>query len=120
MRCSGCLFIELTNMSLFMIQRSICVPSPCVWSIPGGKAETNDMYKEALREVNEEIGFIPNHQVADSFVYTGKNISYTTFVCFTYNIFTPILNYESSDFGWFGSTLPNPLHPGLVWLLNQI
>lgn len=88
------------------------------WSLWGGMVEDDESPKETLlRELSEEMGFIPDISRIypfDIFESTDKNFRFYTFVCVVDKEFIPILNSESSGYGWFTlGVWPKPLHSGL-------
>lgn len=123
---SGCLFT--TGEHILLLKRSPYVEEPGTWGLPGGAVpETasgglKDTLASALKETREELGVVPSHYVVDHYVYREPGFSYTTFICRasqeTNNFY---LNWENTDWGWFGDTELDSLnlHFGVVEVLTH-
>jgi mutator protein MutT len=87
------------------------------WGFWGGMIEKGETPYEALtRELNEEIGFVPNIAKLNPIdVYQSANgdFMYYSFVAVVNEEFTPKLNLESAGYAWVSiGVWPQPLHDG--------
>jgi len=103
------------------------VSEPGQWNVPGGGVDPSDSSPgmAAVRECNEEIGGLPDHvEPAGQAVFQDGNFIYTTYLM---NVsagdkrrWTPILNAEHSDCGWFHvDDLPQPQHFGMQTIIDE-
>lgn len=92
------------------------------WGIFGGKIEKTENLKEGLlREIEEEIGFIPSiikfYPLDQSFEISknkDKEFNYYTFLFLVENEFIPNLNHESLGYCWIDiGKWPKPIHPNV-------
>ncbi len=123
MLISGILILARSTGRVLLVKRSSKVRNPNVWSIPGGLVEYGESIVEgALRETLEEVGFDgPYLDLLYLFTHKKGEAEFTTYLGIVEDEFDPLLNWESSDAGWFDpsfATLPHPLHPGLrsLWI----
>jgi len=86
------------------------------WGFVGGRIEGDESpLQAAIRESGEEVGHFPECGLEPFSEYEN----FTTFECS--DSFAPTLNDEHTAFGWFDAdSLPNPLHPGVIALLDMI
>ena len=96
-------------------------PEPGTWASFGGKAESSDMKKEALREFREETGFKGDMELFPAYVYEDKHLKFHNFIGLV-NEFKPKLNFETDKAKW--ATLAelkqvSPKHFGLTALLKN-
>jgi len=108
--------------------RSQEVDSPGIWSIPGGRIETNeDAPYAALQEAVEELGKLPPVKIVDQHLYRSGDFQYLTLLAKMNERhareWKPRLNWENDDWGWFQiDALPTPIHPNVVdairWFLK--
>jgi len=95
------------------------------WAFPGGRVDEGEEPREAaLRECREEIGFEPDDEL-NMEPYVEKVLplgdTHVTFRAPAQQEFTPKLNGEHTEFGWFGlRELPKPLHPGVKEVLDKL
>ena len=87
------------------------------WGFWGGIIEKGETPFECIqRELDEEIGFIPELQKLnpiDVYQSKDKNFMYYSFVYVVDEEFIPILNDESSGYAWVRiGNWPKPLHEG--------
>jgi len=115
--CSGALFYTLdTNRFLFLHRTSSRHNN--VWGLVGGTNEDEETPWEGLqREIQEEIGKIPNIKKTiplETFVSNDEHFNFHTYLCVIDSEFIPVLNDEHDGFAWcsFGKW-PKPLHQGL-------
>jgi len=121
---SGCLFLALDTGRICLQQRSSNTSHPRTWAFWGGKAEKDERPIETLlRELEEEIGMIPEMQkVYPLHTFDSKRgeFEYHTFVVTVYEEFIPILNNESDGYCWVKiGNWPRPLHPGSKNILYE-
>ena len=87
------------------------------WSLFGGMIEQNEQPKDALlRELSEEIGFIPDIEKIYPFdVYQSRDkaFKYLSFVTIVKDEFIPELNDENCGYCWINlGVWPRPMHQG--------
>ena len=127
---SGVLFVT-PQRTMLLLQRSDRVLQPGTWGIPGGAVPEIDgtlamtPLDSALKEVEEEIGFVPHFEPIGNVVMRDpdSDFRYTTFVALVDEQFKPKLNWEHDDWGWF--TIDEAfhalsLHPGLESFLESV
>ena len=93
------------------------------WGFWGGIIERGETPYECIqRELDEEIGFVPELQKLNPLdVYQSKdrNFMYYSFVAVIEHEFMPNLNGESCGYAWVDiGTWPKPLHEGARVTLN--
>lgn len=104
-----------TQRSLFLLRSSQKYTN--TWGLVGGKIENNESVIEALiREITEEIGFLPNilkYIPLETFTSNDHQFQYHTYVCVIEKEFIPLLNHEHCGWSWTNiNNYPRPLHPG--------
>lgn len=115
--CSGALFYTLnTNRFLFLHRAN--GKRNNMWGLVGGTNEGIETPFEGLkREIEEEIGFIPEIKKAlplESFVSVDSKFHFHTYLCVVQEEFIPQLNNEHDGYAWCSFTKwPKPLHHGL-------
>ena len=87
------------------------------WGFWGGMIEKGETpYECILRELDEEIGFVPELQKLnpiDVYQSKDKNFYYYSFVYVVEEEFLPTLNNESCGYAWVNNgQWPKPLHNG--------
>ena len=95
--------------------------SPHTWGPFGGKAESNDMKKEALREFREETGFKGDLELFPAYIYEDKNLKFYNFIGLV-DEFKPKLDHETDKAKWVTLTelkQLSPKHFGLIELLKE-
>ena len=115
---SGCIFLALDTGRVLLQQRSGNSSHPRTWGFFGGKAEKGESPFDALtRELEEEIGFIPDVQKIHplhKFTSPDKRFEYHSYCVTVYEEFVPQLNNESDGYCWVKmGNWPRPLHPGV-------
>jgi len=90
-----------------------------IWTWPGGNIDNGEQpYQAALRECQEEIGFVPEHKVIDEYLHGNGYITYLASVDSKFN--NVKLNNESMDYGWYSyGDLPTPTHDGVIPALDK-
>jgi 8-oxo-dGTP pyrophosphatase MutT (NUDIX family) len=88
------------------------------WAFVGGKVNKNENeYNALLREIEEELGFLPNIVKTipiEKFTSPKKKFEYHTYVSIVEFEFIPKLNNEHKGYAWTSiDSWPKPLHPGV-------
>ena len=115
--CSGALFYTLdTNRFLFLHRAN--GKRNNMWGLVGGTNEAAETPFEGLkREIEEEIGFLPDIKKTlplESFLSADSKFYFHTYLCVIHCEFIPILNNEHDGYAWCSFTKwPKPLHHGL-------
>lgn len=115
--CSGALFYTLdTNRFLFLHRAQ--GKRKDLWGLVGGTNEGLETPWEGLtREIEEEIGFIPEIKKTlplESFISPDSQFYFHTYLCVVDKEFIPKLNIEHNGYAWCSFTKwPKPLHHGL-------
>jgi 8-oxo-dGTP pyrophosphatase MutT (NUDIX family) len=115
--CSGALFYTLDTNRFLLLHRCKSRQSN-VWGLVGGTNEDLETPWEGLtREIEEEIGFLPDIKKTiplETFVSNDEHFNFHTYLCVVSNEFIPKLNGEHDGYSWvsFGKW-PKPLHQGL-------
>lgn len=115
--CSGALFYAKTTKRFLLLQKATGKHTG-TWSLVGGTNESQETPWQALqREIQEEIGSVPNILKTiplETFVSNDKVFHFHTYLCVVVEEFIPQLSAEHS--GWAWTTMeyaPKPLHQGL-------
>lgn len=125
LKAAGAVFVSLDTKRVFLQLRSHTVKHPMTWGFVGGKIDDGETILKGLtREIKEEIGFVPKYEkvlTIDVFLSQSHDFMFHSFVITVPNEFIPILNNESSGYGWFNiDGLPKPLLSGAKsTLLNR-
>jgi 8-oxo-dGTP pyrophosphatase MutT (NUDIX family) len=119
--CSGALFYSTNTKRFLLVHRN---EKNAVWGIVGGKSEEAERpYQSLLREVEEEIGFIPKIRKAiplELFTSNDGKFFYHTYVLLVDDEFIPRLNNEHDGYAWVSKDQwPKPLHQGVRKTLNN-
>ena len=115
--CSGALFYTLkTNRFLFLHRAN--GKRGNMWGLVGGTNEGAETPFEGLkREIEEEIGFLPDITKTlplESFISPDSKFYFHTYLCVINDEFIPTLNTEHDGYAWVTFTKwPKPLHHGL-------
>lgn len=115
--CSGALFYTLdTNRFLFLHRAQ--GKRKDLWGLVGGTNEGAETPWEGLiREIEEEIGVIPEIKKTlplESFISPDSQFYFHTYLCIVDKEFIPKLNQEHDGYAWCSFTKwPKPLHHGL-------
>jgi 8-oxo-dGTP pyrophosphatase MutT (NUDIX family) len=123
--CSGALICTRVSKRFLLLQKSQGKHAGR-WGLAGG---TNNVGENAwqglLREIQEELGAIPNIVKAiplERFVSNDSLFHFQTYFCIVEEEFIPKLSEEHIAWGWFDiNNLPKPVHKGLdLSLRNRI
>ena len=115
--CSGALFYTLDTNRFLLLHRTQSKQYD-VWGLVGGTNESCETPFEGLRrEIQEEIGIIPEIKKTiplETFVSNDDHFQFHTYLCVVESEFIPMLNNEHDGYAWvsFGKW-PKPLHTGL-------
>lgn len=114
---AGALFISIQTGRVLLNLRSPHKKHNLTWSLWGGMVENNESIKDCLlREMSEEIGFVPDIEKFYPFdIYESKDnqFRYYSFICVTEKEFIPVLNHESAGYCWTDLGIwPKPMHRG--------
>lgn len=121
--CSGALFYTLDTNRFLLLHRTQSKQNN-VWGLVGGTNEDTETPWEGLkREIQEEIGALPNIKKTiplETFVSNDDHFSFHTYLCVVEHEFIPKLNGEHDGYAWvsFGKW-PKPLHTGLANTLRS-
>ena len=120
---AGALLIARDTGRVLLAQRSQLVDRPGLWALPGGGVEPGETPSEgALRELWEEVGWdgpVELYPAGTRRASRGSAI-YHSFLGLVPTEFEPVLNWESSDAGWFDlEGLPSPIHPEVAALIGR-
>lgn len=113
----GALFVSTKTSRVLLNLRAPHKTHAQQWSLWGGMMEDGEDPKTALlRELTEEMGFIPDIEKIYPFdVYQSKDkhFKYFSFICIVEDEFIPELNYESCGYCWINlGYWPKPMHQG--------
>lgn len=115
--CSGALFYTLNTQRFLFLHRTQTKQNN-VWGLVGGRNESEEIpYKALLREIEEEIGFVPDLIKSiplETFISNDEKFSFHTYLCVVKEEFLPKLNHEHNGYAWVSfNNWPKPLHQGL-------
>lgn len=115
--CSGALFYTLKSNRFLLLHRCKSRQNN-VWGLVGGTTEDLETPWEGLqREIEEEIGFMPDVKKAiplETFISNDEHFKFHTYLCVVSEEFIPELNNEHDGYAWVSfDKWPKPLHQGL-------
>ncbi len=115
--CSGALFYSKSSKRILLLQKSNGKHQG-TWGLVGGtNIEGETAWQGLLREVEEEIGFVPEIIKTiplETFVSNDKVFNFHTYLCVIQNEFVPTLSEEHNGWAWSSiECTPKPLHQGL-------
>jgi 8-oxo-dGTP pyrophosphatase MutT (NUDIX family) len=121
--CSGALFYSLDTRRFLFLHRNNGKRKN-LWGLVGGTNEGKETPWEGLRrEVEEEIGFLPEivkTMPLETFISNDELFHYHTYICIVQDEFIPKLNFEHDGYAWVSFTKwPKPLHDGVRNTLNN-
>lgn len=113
----GAIFLSIKTERVLLNLRAPYKTHSLSWSLWGGMMEEGETPKETLlRELSEEMGFVPKIEKFypfDIFESKDKHFRYYTFVCVVEEEFIPDLNKEAVGYAWTKLGIwPKPLHSG--------
>ena len=113
----GTIFVSTKTRRVLLNLRAPHKTHSMCWSLFGGMVENGEQPKDALlRELTEEIGFVPDIEKIYPFdVYQSKDkhFKYYSFVSVVVDEFIPELNQESCGYAWIDlGQWPKPMHQG--------
>lgn len=115
--CSGALFYSKSTRRVLLLQKSNGKHQG-TWGLVGGtNIEGETVWQGLIREVEEEIGSIPEiikTVPLETFVSNDKVFNFHTYLCVVEKEFIPILSDEHNGWSWTTiNNTPKPLHQGL-------
>ena len=120
---AGALFLSAkTGRGLFLLRDQDTYSD--TWGLVGGQLESTETLQQGLlREIEEEIGFVPHilkKIPLELFSSPDGHFNYHTFVLIVKTEFIPELSIEHKGYAWCDlSNTPKPLHPGLYNSFNN-
>jgi 8-oxo-dGTP pyrophosphatase MutT (NUDIX family) len=116
-RASGVLFLSISTKRFLLLQKASGKNSG-FWGVVGGKTEEQETYWTGLcREIQEEIGFIPESVKTiplETFISDDNRFNFQTYLTLVKNEFIPVLSSEHKSWAWCELDYwPKPLHQGL-------
>lgn len=115
--CSGALLYAKSTGRILLLQKATGKHAG-TWGLVGGTTnEDENPWQGLQREINEEIGMMPDIIKTiplETFVSNDSIFNFHTYLCVVNNEFIPVLSSEHC--GWSWSTIdyaPKPLHQGL-------
>lgn len=120
--CSGAIFYSINTQRFLFLLRNKKVPN--IWGLVGGATEGKETPWEGLkREIQEEIGLVPNIKKVlplETFVSNDTVFKFHTYLCVVDDEFIPKLNDEHCGYAWCDfNRWPKPLHQGLKSTLQN-
>lgn len=120
-RGAGCIVFSRSSGRYLVQLRSLEVLQALTWGVWGGAVDMGHSPEECVRaEVQQETGYVGDlelHFLVD-YVDEASGFRYSNYLAIVEDEFTPVLNWEGADFGWFeAGRWPDPLHFGLEYLL---
>lgn len=114
---AGVVFLSVNTGRVLLQFRASDKRHQYTWGFWGGLQQKNEgVYQCLERELNEEIGFVPNiHKLNPIDVYqsANKHFRYYSFAAVVQDDFIPVLNPESCGYAWVDiGHWPRPLHEG--------
>jgi len=123
--CSGALICARNTQRFLLLQKNEGKHSGR-WGLVGGTNHSGESAWQGLkREIEEEIGFLPEIKKTiplERFVSNDSLFNFHTYFCVVESEFVPTLSQEHAAWGWFDlNNLPKPVHKGLdLSLRNKI
>lgn len=123
--CSGALICAKNTHRVLLLQKNQGKHSGN-WVLVGGTNQNGETAWQGLqREIEEEIGYLPDIKKTiplEKFVSNDSMFNFHTFFCVVPEEFIPSLSSEHVAWGWFNLTHPpKPLHKALdLSLRNKI
>ena len=116
-RGSGALFLSQKTKRFLILQKA-SGKKEGVWGLVGGKTEAGESaWQGLMRELVEEIGFLPQIIKAiplETFVSDDEHFNFQTYVCIVKDEFIPTLSSEHMGWAWCAlDNWPKPIHQGI-------
>lgn len=113
----GTLIVSLSTETVLLGLRAAYKTHAMSWALFGGMIEEGETPKQGLlRELEEELGFVPDITKIYPFdVYQSKDkhFKYYSYVVVVEDEFVPVLNQESAGYCWVKlGSWPKPMHQG--------
>jgi len=118
---AGVIPIAANTGRIFLAKRSASCREPLTWGMMGGAKDRSERpERTALRELAEETGYTGAVELSNACVFRDGPFEYHNFFGVVPREFTPLLNGEHDEYGWFElDELPEPLHHGVEWFLGE-
>jgi len=123
--CSGTLLFSKSTGRFLLLQKATGKHTG-TWGLVGGTNNQDETAWQGLqREIEEEIGFLPNIKKTiplEKFVSNDSLFHFHTYFCVLEDEFVPDLSKEHLAWGWFDlRSLPKPTHKALdLSLRNRV
>jgi len=123
--CSGALICARTTKRFLLLQKQNGKHGGR-WGLAGGThLDGENAWQGLCRELEEELGKLPNIRKIiplEKFVSNDSLFKFSTYFCVVDEEFIPMLSQEHAAWGWFDvNNLPKPVHKGLeLSLRNRI
>lgn len=123
--CSGALICARNTQRFLLLQKREGKHAGR-WGLVGGTNHQGESAWQGLkREIEEELGFLPEIKKTlplERFVSNDSCFNFHTYFCLVDKEFVPELSEEHIAWGWFDlANLPKPVHKGLdLSLRNKI
>jgi len=119
---AGALVLARSTSRLLIAERAEGTLQAGTWGTWGGAVDPGETPLAAVgRELREEAGFEHNFDAFPLLVFEhDSGFTYANFLVVVDQEFEPVLNWETSSYGWFNyGEWPSPLHFGLEHLLDH-
>lgn len=121
--CSGALFYAKSTKRILLLQKTEGKHQG-TWGLVGGtNIEGESAWQGLQREVQEEIGFLPEIKKTlplETFVSNDSVFNFHTYLCVVEDEFVPKLSKEHQGWAWCTvDGAPKPLHQGLKSSFNN-
>lgn len=121
--CSGALIYAKNTNRVLMLQKSYG-KHQYKWGLVGGtNLDGESVWSGLCREIQEEIGFIPDFIKViplDIFVSPDSHFNFHTYFCITTSEFIPTLSQEHCAWCWCAvNQMPKPTHRGVSQSLKN-
>lgn len=115
--CSGALFYAKSTKRILLLQKATGKHAG-TWGLVGGtNIEGETAWQGLQREIQEEIGLMPNIKKTiplETFVSNDSVFNFHTYLCVIDKEFIPTLSSEHQGWAWCHiDGAPKPLHQGL-------
>lgn len=115
--CSGALFYAKSTKRILLLQKAEGKHGG-TWGLVGGtNIEGETAWQGLQREIQEEIGFLPEIKKTlplETFVSNDAVFNFHTYLCVVESEFVPHLSQEHQGWAWCTiDRAPKPLHQGL-------